>query len=129
MGKDFQAPLKYKQWMLEAGFVDVVAEQRLVPLNGWPLDPKDQLLGKWHSADMMKFVPATTKITQASGMPLEEIPAFQERVLECVTRFSMRVYNPCKSLESRPAGLDLVVGKLLTTAAYIIYGRRPVAVK
>lgn len=97
MGKDFQAPLKYKQWMIEAGFVNVVAEQRLVPLNGWPLDPDDRLLGKWHSADMVKFIPATTKIMQASGMAVEDVPEFHERVLECATRLSMRVYNPCES--------------------------------
>lgn len=84
--------------MVEAGFIDVVQKQMLTPINGWPLDPHEQLLGKWTSANAMKFVPASTKLIEASGMPLEEIPAFQERVLESYMRESMRMYYPSKSL-------------------------------
>lgn len=97
LGRDFQAPLKYRRWMMEAGFVDVVQKQYLTPINGWPLTPEDHLLGKWSSADLVKLIPATTKIIQASGMPLADIPSFQEQVLECLTRKSMRVYCPSKS--------------------------------
>lgn len=90
MRKDFQAPLIYRKWFIEAEFMDVVAVQRLVP-DRLAFGPQNQLLGKWHSADMVNVIPATTKIIQASGVSLEDILVFQERVFECATRRTMRV--------------------------------------
>lgn len=119
VGRDFQAPLKYKKWMLEAGFVDVVQKEFLTPISGWPRDPRDKLLGKWASADWVKLIPATTKITHAAGMPLEEIPAFQKEVIECLTRASMRVYFPSKSLGARPPRELYAVGMKCANLASI----------
>lgn len=95
-GKKVRPAKNYKAWMIEAGFVDVVEKQILHPISPWPLDPRDRELGGWASLDLLKLIPATTKMILASGMPLEEIPAFQERVCEALTRRTMRVYSICK---------------------------------
>lgn len=96
IGKDFRAPRRYKRWLAELGFVDIVEKQVLSPINAWPLDPHDRMIGNWVCADLLKLVRATTKILHAGGMSLDEIPAFQEQVCLCITQKTMRVYSPCK---------------------------------
>lgn len=94
--RDFMSPKHYKQWMIEAGFQDVVEEPFYAPVNAWPLDPHDRAIGNWVCMDLLRLVPATTKLMLASGMAVEQIPTFQEEVCECVTRKSMRVYSMSK---------------------------------
>ncbi|KAJ4393416.1 hypothetical protein N0V93_002626 [Gnomoniopsis smithogilvyi] len=103
IGRDFTAARKYKQYMIEAGFVDVVEKQILNPLNGWPLDPRDKKLGDWTCLDMLQGVAAVTKLLHLGGLPPEETSAFLEGVRYDLTDATMRVY---------------VVG-------YIVYGRKP----
>lgn len=91
-GKDFESGRKLKGWMVEAGFVDVVQQQVFLPLNAWPLDPKDNLLGKWWSLDLLKALDGLTKVIAAAGMLIEEIPEFLDRVRADVTNRDMRVY-------------------------------------
>lgn len=95
-GRDFRAPLKYKQWMLEAGFVDVHEEQILVPVNVWPLDPAERRLGGWCSLDVQKGVKGTGKLLVAGGMPAADIPGFMDDVCRSVTHQDMRAYLPRK---------------------------------
>lgn len=78
--------------MIEAEFVDVVQEQILLPLNTWPLKPKDNLMGKWWSLDLLKGLDSLTKLIATAGMPLEEFPGFQDRVRADITNRDMRVY-------------------------------------
>lgn len=92
-GKDFEACRKLKHWMLEAGFVDVVEKPILLPLNAWPQDPHDELLGKWSSLDILKFLGGATKLLVAGGMSLDEIPAFLDQVRLDVTNRAMHVYS------------------------------------
>lgn len=47
MGRNFNAAKEFKKWLVEAGFVDVVEKQYFSPVNGWPVDRKDQLIGHW----------------------------------------------------------------------------------
>lgn len=91
-GKDFTACRNLKRWMLEAGFVDVVEKPILLPLNAWPQDRQDKLLGNWCTLDIMKFLDGTTKLLVAGGMSVEEVPAFLDQVRADVTNRDMRVY-------------------------------------
>lgn len=47
MGRNFNAAKEFKKWLTEAGFVDVVEKQYFSPVNGWPVDHNDQLIGHW----------------------------------------------------------------------------------
>lgn len=95
-GRDFRAPLKYKQWMMEAGFVEIHEQQILVPVNIWPLDPEERRLGGWFSLDVQKGVTGTAKLLEAAGMAAEDIPGFMEEVCHSVTHKDMRAYSPRK---------------------------------
>lgn len=95
-GRDFRAPLKYRKWMVEAGFVDVKEKQVLVPVNTWPVDPVDSHMGGWFSLDVQKGVKGTTKLLEAAGMSTNEIPGFMDEVCHNVTHRAMRAYSPRK---------------------------------
>lgn len=96
-GRDFRAPQKYKQWMIEAGFVDIQEKQILVPVNTWPVDAADSHIGGWFSLDVQKGVKGTAKLLEAAGLPTDEIPAFMDEVCKNVTHRAMRAYSPRKS--------------------------------
>lgn len=95
-GRDFRAPLKYKQWMMEVGFVDIHEEQILVPVNVWPLDPVERRLGGWFSLDVQKGIRSSAKLLETAGMAAADIPAFEEEVCRSVTDQNMRAYSPRK---------------------------------
>lgn len=79
-GRDTTVPRRYKEWMTEIGFVDIVERPLLVPTNSWPLDPEDRLVGHFTRLGTEKVVPGTTKLMLAAGMTQEELPEFFESV-------------------------------------------------
>lgn len=93
-GRDFRAARRYRQWMVDAGFVDVVERQVLCPVSAWPLDPVDRAVGGWFSLDVIKGVRGTAKLLEAAGVPLGEIPGFMDEVCESVTHKDLRAYSP-----------------------------------
>lgn len=80
--------------MIEAGFVDVVEEQRLIPINSWPVTREDKLIGSWQSLNFLKLAGGLGKMLQAAGFPQEDLPKFQEQFRHDVTWAQMRVYFP-----------------------------------
>ncbi|KAI3397005.1 hypothetical protein diail_11332 [Diaporthe ilicicola] len=102
-GRDFEAGRKYKEWMLAAGFEDVVETQVLAAVNAWPLDPVDRTIGNWFCLDVHRVLDGTTKLLEAGGLPLADIPGFLDEVRESITLRTMRVYCP----------------------HYVVYGRKP----
>lgn len=95
-GRDFEAGRKYKEWMVEAGFEGVVERQVLAPVNAWPLDPVDRTIGNWFCVDVHRVLDGTTKLLEAGGLPLAEVPSFLDDVRESITSREMRVYCPRK---------------------------------
>lgn len=91
-GKDFRSGRRLRGWMAAAGFGGVAERQFLVPLSAWPLDPADRVVGSWSSLDWIKFLGGSTKLLEAAGMPLGEIPGFLEEVEHDVLDRNMRVY-------------------------------------
>lgn len=96
-GRDFKCAANYKSWMIEAGFVDVVEKVVLVPVNAWPVDVKDNWMGKWMTLDALKFVDGSKKFLQAAGMPEDHIPGFLEDVRRSCLDPNLRGYLPRKS--------------------------------
>lgn len=91
-GRDFMCAAHFKEWMIEAGFEDVVKVTILVPLNAWPTDPKDKIVGSWFSLNLLKTLNATSKILQDGGLPAEDVPGFLEEVRQDATNANMRAY-------------------------------------
>lgn len=125
-GKDFESGRKLKGWMIEAGFVDIMQQQIFLPLNSWPLDQKDNLLGKWWSLDLLKGLDGLTKVIATAGMPLEEIPAFLDRVRVDITNRDMRVYAIGKLCIfcARHIIHESEHSMLTEHPAYVVYGRK-----
>lgn len=88
--------------MIEAGFVDVVEEQRLIPINSWPVTREDKLIGSWQSLNFLKLAGGLGKMLQSAGFPEEDLPKFQEQFRHDVTWAQMRVYFPSKWSMSFP---------------------------
>lgn len=47
--------------------------------------------------NLLRFAGSITKLLESGGMPLEDIPAFQEQMRLDITSASMRVYHPRES--------------------------------
>jgi len=60
IGQDFGNPLKYTQWMEEAGFVNVQHVLYKWPSNTWPKDKKHKTLGMWSLANVLDGLDAFT---------------------------------------------------------------------
>lgn len=100
VGRSFTVAKMYKQWLLEAGFVDVVEEVGPVPGelsstlargpracysamltlmqgNDWPTDPKFKAIGRWELANTHKASRGLCwKLFRNLGMSPEEIETF-----------------------------------------------------
>lgn len=53
MGYDMLIARKFKQMMLDAGFVDVTEEIFEVPWGGWPKDTRLKAIGVWHLGESL----------------------------------------------------------------------------
>lgn len=97
-GRSPEVALLYAGWMKEIGFVDVVERPCLAPINSWPLDPDDQLLGKFVRLDTEKVVDSSVKLLLAGGMTQDELPAFKEAVKWSLGDRNMRGYYVGRSI-------------------------------
>jgi hypothetical protein len=49
-GKTFRVAYKTKEWMEEAGFINVVEKKYKFPVGTWPADKRMKELGMWFRA-------------------------------------------------------------------------------
>lgn len=91
-GRDPAVTLKLQHWMREIGFVDVVEKMVLVPINSWPLDPEDRLLGQFTRLDNEMVVESSVKLLLAGGLAQEELPEFKAAVKWSLGDAKMRGY-------------------------------------
>ncbi|KAL6408483.1 methyltransferase [Ilyonectria robusta] len=62
-GHPLNTALSYKDWLPEAGFVDVVEVKEKWPLNTWAKDPKYKQIGQWtHENGMLALEPLSLAI-------------------------------------------------------------------
>lgn len=96
LGRDISVAHKYKQWMEEVGFTDIVEEKILCPLNDWPLDPEQRALGKIYREHAEVGVGSMVKLLLAAGAKMDEIPQIQEGVNKALSDTNLRAYATCK---------------------------------
>ncbi|KUI56233.1 tRNA1(Val) (adenine(37)-N6)-methyltransferase [Cytospora mali] len=103
-GRDFKVPKKYKQWLIDIGFVDVVEEVGPMPGNPWPSEPKYQELGRWQMTNFYRGLRGMSfKLLRAIGMTPDAIEEFID-----ATRADIR-----------DTGLHF------SFPIYVVYGRKP----
>ncbi|KAK8061575.1 S-adenosyl-L-methionine-dependent methyltransferase, partial [Apiospora phragmitis] len=78
LGRNVDVAPRLKDWMVEAGFVDVTAHQILGPVNAWSSDPVDHQIGLFITQDVIEVVQSSSKFYKAYGMTDEEISKFVE---------------------------------------------------
>lgn len=72
LNRDLTKPLKYKGWLEEAGFVDVVQEYKPVPVGEWPKDPTQKEIGRLTLINMLRVVDIFKNLLLAGGMAKDE---------------------------------------------------------
>ena len=56
IGTALDKPWRYRQWMEEAGFVNVKEYIVPLPLNQWPKDPTLKELGMWEMTNLLQGI-------------------------------------------------------------------------
>lgn len=91
-GRDPGVTRRLQHWMREIGFADVVERKILAPINSWPLDPGDKVLGQFLRLDNEMVVESSVKLLLAGGLTQEELPEFKEAVKWSLGDAGMRGY-------------------------------------
>ena len=55
-GRSFTLPLKYKEYLERAGFVDIVERRMKWPVSQWPKDPYYKEIGLWAQENLFTGV-------------------------------------------------------------------------
>ncbi|KAL1877974.1 hypothetical protein Daus18300_002328 [Diaporthe australafricana] len=104
IGRDLQKPLKYKQWLLDAGFVDVVEEVGPGPGNPWPVEPRWKELGRWLMTNTHRALRGMCwKMLRNYGMEADEVEELLRLASIDVRDTNIHYYYPI----------------------YVVYGRKP----
>ncbi|KAJ4385430.1 hypothetical protein N0V93_009858 [Gnomoniopsis smithogilvyi] len=95
IGRDLTAPRKYKQWMIETGFVDVVEDIGPMPGNPWPSDPRNQDLGRWNVTNLYRGIRGISwKLLRGLGMTPAEVEDLIEQVKFDITNVNLHFCFP-----------------------------------
>ncbi|TKA41015.1 hypothetical protein B0A54_07928 [Friedmanniomyces endolithicus] len=80
MGSDVSE--SYKEWMREAGFVDIQTKMFMWPINSWPKDPYWKELGRWNQVNILEGLEGfcLALLTRGLGWRKEEVDVFVGRV-------------------------------------------------
>lgn len=99
------AAAKYKQYMEEAGYVDVKEVQYIWPQNTWPQDPKLKELGRWMLVNSLDGLEGYSLaiLTRGLGMSAAEVQVFLADVRRDMKDRRIHAYWPM----------------------YFVYGRKP----
>lgn len=97
-GRDPEVTRKLQHWMREIGFVDVVENPVLLPVNSWPSDPEARRLGQFTRLDTEMVVESSVKLLLAGGLTQEELPDFKADVKWSLGDARMRGYWRRRSL-------------------------------
>lgn len=78
LGRDMLSPPKYKQWMIDAGFIDVVERKLAVPGNPWARGKENKSMGYLQMTNFLEGLHASTMtmFTKGLGMSPEEVELF-----------------------------------------------------
>ncbi|KAK0377467.1 major facilitator superfamily transporter [Colletotrichum limetticola] len=74
-GRSIESPSKYTKAIEDAGFVDIVTEKFIWPLNTWPKDKRFKEIGRWMALNLDMGIEALTLglLTRVMGWTREEV--------------------------------------------------------
>ncbi|PVH80984.1 S-adenosyl-L-methionine-dependent methyltransferase [Cadophora sp. DSE1049] len=96
LGKDWTRVRRYREMMVEAGFVDVVERRYEWPVGTWARGERMKMLGLWYREDLLAGLQGFTVavLTRALGMSGEEVEVLLVRVREDIRSNKIHVYIP-----------------------------------
>ncbi|KAJ2893477.1 hypothetical protein MKZ38_008654 [Zalerion maritima] len=105
LGRPGNSAPKYKEYMEEAGFVDVVVEKYVWPINRWPKDRKLKEIGNWVQANFEGGAEGVCMacFTRGLGWTKEEVMTFCVDVRKELRNPKVHAYWPL----------------------YVVYGKKP----
>lgn len=71
-GRDMEVARKYKDYMIEAGFVDVTEIKFKLPGNGWPTKQPEQTIGKYTVVSGTEVIKTISDRLLGEGLGLPE---------------------------------------------------------
>ncbi|KAF5524901.1 Secondary metabolism regulator laeA [Colletotrichum aenigma] len=94
MGRPVTVPAHFKRMLQDAGFVDVVEEYRVWPVNDWPRNDALRLLGRWSQFDSLEAVEssALALFTRVLGWTRAEVLVFCAEVRNELKDRSIHAY-------------------------------------
>ncbi|EGZ67772.1 S-adenosyl-L-methionine-dependent methyltransferase, partial [Neurospora tetrasperma FGSC 2509] len=94
LGRDMLAPRRYKQWMEEAGFINVVEEKLVIPGNPWPKGKEQKVTGVWQMTNFLEGLHAMsmTIFTKGLGMSPEAVEVFLVDVRKDIRNLRIHFY-------------------------------------
>jgi hypothetical protein len=105
IGKDWTRVGKYKEYLEEAGFEDVVEVHHAWPSNPWPKGEHNKVLGAWTNEDFLSGVHGISMgvLTKVMGMSVESVEVLLVDVRKDISDRRIHAYLPI----------------------HIVYGRKP----
>ncbi|KAK8075061.1 S-adenosyl-L-methionine-dependent methyltransferase [Apiospora hydei] len=95
LGRDVKGVPRLKVWLTEAGFIDVVEKLVLCPINPWPLNPEDRVLGKYAQRSAWDAMEAATlKVFPHAGMTAEQTKELLGEARKELMDENWRAYYP-----------------------------------
>jgi SAM-dependent methyltransferase len=96
MGRDPGWARQYKEWMLAAGFENVVQLEFKWPQNPWPKDPKMKELGRWNMVNTLEGLHGFSirLLTRELGMTIGEVEVLLMEVRKDVQNRKIHAYWP-----------------------------------
>ena len=87
---------KYKQLMIEAGFVDVTKIRFTWPQNSWSADPKLKEFGRWNLVNSLDGLQGYSVVlmTRVLGMSIEEVEVMLTDVRKDMKTKNIHAYWP-----------------------------------
>ena len=96
LGRDWSCATKYKQYMRDAGFVDVQERQYKWPINTWPKAKQYKTLGSWVLQNFLNGVHAASMavLSRGLGMSREEVEMLLVDVRNDLGNRGIHAYMP-----------------------------------
>lgn len=94
LGKDWSCVPKYKEFLQEVGFEDVVEETYDIPIGTWARGKTNKILGAWCKADTMSVLQGLSLavLTKGLGMSVEEVEVLLVDVRKDINNNNIHLY-------------------------------------
>jgi hypothetical protein len=96
IGEDWTRVRKYKEYLEEAGYVDIVERKFTWPVGTWAKGKREKMLGLWYREDLLSGLQGFTMalLTRAMGMSTLEVELLLAGVRNDIKSNKIHIYIP-----------------------------------